>query len=286
MKKRGICISIILLISIFGITMVSALNTEDWHSANKVSVSAWYSMTLGRTIETLDDIVSLKLDATKFSESDANFAVAGGHKTSEIWVSTKNGEMTLLQAINSGEKGLCPRADISTEVIYSGPTDKTQAYHYATEVEVTIDTITTSLQSAIDGGTFCSSYYWVISDWSTCTGANDENCCGTVTQTRTFHCTRSDGLTMDNSYCTGERECDPSSWICIISEPQTTQTYFHQCYYYFDHSETNDGWCPFFVTDANSLHNGMPCSYYGGWIDGYLLLGGLGPCRRDIWKCL
>lgn len=281
-KKRGICISIILLISIFGITMVSALNTEEWHSANKVSVSAWYSMTLGRTIETLDDIVGLKLDATKFSESDANFAVAGGHKASEIWVSTKNGEMTLLQEINSGEKGLCPRANISAELTYSGPTDKTKAYHYATEVEVTIDGVTTSLQSAIDGGVFCSSYHWVISDWTGGPG------CGTVTQTRTFYCARSDGLTMDNSYCTGERECDPSSWICITSSPQTTQTYFHQCYL---HLTNPDGYypycCPAFVKQWGSLGSWMTCSSYGSTDADYNSNCFItwGQCWYRVWTC-
>lgn len=281
-KKSSGCLILILLISIFGITTINALNIEEWHTANKISFAPWVSVTLGyKSISTLEDIVSLKLDATKFQEGDSSFAVAGGHKASEIWVLTKNGEMTLLQAINSGEKGLCPRADISTELIYSGPIDKTQAYHYATEVEVTTNEVITSLQNAIDGGYFCANYSWVISDWTGGPG------CGVVTQTRTYYCARSDGLVMDDSYCTGERECDPSSWICITSTPSTTQTYFHQCYWTFDWTDYRDGLCDFFVKDISYFWNGpIACSYYGSWDQGQSMQGTfLGPCRIDYYRC-
>jgi hypothetical protein len=74
---------------------------------------------------------------------------AGQHDASQVWVSVKDGEMTLSQALQSTDK-LCPNPSSPT-TYYSSPADKSKPYHLATEIIFSSG----NLQSAINAGTFC-----------------------------------------------------------------------------------------------------------------------------------
>jgi len=289
LRKGEICIGIILLISVLGITTINALNTPEWHTADKISMikqscpsgTCLWDSQWTNTIVNLEEITPLKTAISwTFNYLDYRDTVpmVGGHNASQIWVKVRptlvndyQTEMTLLKALKSSW-GLCPPDDI-IDITYSGPTDKTLAYHYATEVEVTIDGVTESLQDAINGGTFCYSYYWVISDWS------GEAGCGYVTQTRTYYCARSDGVSVENSYCEQTTPAplthrsnlyDPCHWTFI-------ETRLHQPYT-----------CPAFQNDISYFWNGpIACSDYGSWNYGYSAGGE--PwfhCRQDVYQCL
>ncbi|VVB82298.1 Uncharacterised protein [uncultured archaeon] len=238
MKKRfEVYLILILLISILGIVKIDALTTSSgiWHDEGNISVikqscpsgtCLWSSQWIQTNVK-LKDITPLK-NAISWTFNYLDYINAapaiGGHSASQIWVKVRptlanmyTEEMTLLQALKTAW-GLCAPDDI-TNLTYSGPTNKTQAYHYGTEIAVTIDGITESLQDAINNGVFCYNYYWATGTWSKSGGggADDYGSCGTITQTRTVTCMRNDGTAMADSYCTE-------------AKPATSQTFYHQCY--------------------------------------------------------
>ncbi len=294
MNIKKVCAYIIvgLLISILGITTADALNTESgiWHSSDKISVikqdcplpwCLWESNWVNTPV-TLEDITPLKLGISwtinLLDYKDAE-PIIGGHNASQIWVKVRptlvnnfQEEMTLLKALKSAW-GLCPPNDITNT--YSGPTDKTQAYHYGTEVEVTIDGITTSLQDAINGGTFCWNYYWATSSWVDAAG------CGTLTHTRTVNCVQSDtGARVDESKCTE-------------TKPATSEAYFHQCYLH-RLSWGNRGCagiaccCPFGQATIGAYASWTTCSSYGSHYYAYKDTGCFvfyGSCDWEDWSC-
>lgn len=291
-KKSGSCLIIILLISILGISTINALNTESgiWHPSTNVSVikqdcpltlclfdSNWIN-----TKVTLDQITSLKTAISwtlNYLDYKDDIPIIGGHNASQIWVKIRPSiyntyleEMSLLQALKTAW-GLCPPNDI-TNSSYSGPIDKTQAYHYATEVEVTIDGVTASLQDAINGGTFCYNYYWATGSWVDVAG------CGTLTHSRTVTCMRNDGTIMADSYCTE-------------TKPATSESYFHQCYLHrLNWGNTGCGGisccCPFGQATIGAYTSSTTCSDYGAHYYAYQDTGCFlfyGSCSWEDWSC-
>ena len=112
-----------------------------------------------------------------------------GHNANQIWASVKDGEMSLFQALSSTNK-LCPASPIKSSYA-SSPTDKSQPYHYATEIQLPSGK---SLQEAIDAGDFC--YVWYTDD-SSCSAT-----CGGGT--RTTYCSHN-GVQVADNYCYGTK---------------------------------------------------------------------------------
>ncbi|OGJ13261.1 hypothetical protein A3K82_01735 [Candidatus Pacearchaeota archaeon RBG_19FT_COMBO_34_9] len=110
----------------------------------------------------------------------------GGHNADSIWVSVNGAENTLLNALKT--TGLYGN---TTTLSYNGPADKSKAYHYATEIEITVCGNKTSLQEAIDTGKF-TKYVWSNGTCSvTCGGG-----------TKIVSCQReSDGMQVANACC-------------------------------------------------------------------------------------
>jgi len=97
-----------------------------------------------------------------------------GHGADEIWVSVKDGEMNLIQALSSTNK-LCPNP--SKPITYtSSPTDKTKPYHYATEIQLSSGK---TFQEAINDGDFCCVPETCSSLGYEC-GTWDDGCGGTL----------------------------------------------------------------------------------------------------------
>ena len=125
-------------------------------------------------------------------------ALNPGHTANEIWVSVKDGEMNLIQALSSANK-LCPASPLKTS--YSGPTDKSKAYHYASEIGISSGK---SFQQAIDDGNFCC-----VPDCScaatTCVGTTcTDPVCGQTC----------DGTKLRDTCASLGYECDPWSDGC------------------------------------------------------------------------
>ncbi len=128
------------------------------------------------------------------------------HDVSQIWVSVKDGEMTLLNALKSTNK-LCPK---STKPLTYSSLNIPNPSHLATEIQLVSGK---SLQQAINDGVFCASYYWFANDWGSWSTTNQ--CSGY--QTRTVYCKRSvDGANMGTK-CGVYAGCECSNM------PKTTQ---------------------------------------------------------------
>ncbi len=204
-RKRGFLIlGILILFSGIFIAFAGAfVNTSQWHYSDNVSI------TFNGTVENLNPVLNCLSNyacaSQIFSTSylDATPPV-GGHSASQIWVSTKYGEMTLLNALNSSQPDkLCPASPPETS--YTSHPPASMAYHYGTEIQVTINSVTESLQDAINGGFFC--YYWNVGSWGTCFQSG--------TETRTLTCNAFDGSVVDNGNCTtaepaSSQSCTPS----------------------------------------------------------------------------
>ncbi len=107
-------------------------------------------------------VVNVDGSPTSLTSSTSSFSFAGHtyssisslsmgqHDASQVWVSVKDGEMTLLQALQSTNK-LC--SNLSNPITYSSsPSDKSKPYHFATEV---IGFTAGNFQQAINAGAFC-----------------------------------------------------------------------------------------------------------------------------------
>ena len=123
-----------------------------------------------------------------------------GHNANQIWVSVRDGEMSLSAALSSTNK-LCPASPLKTNYT-SSPADKSQPYHYANEIQLQSGK---TLQEAIDAGDFC--YVW-YTDTSSCTAT-----CGGGT--RTTYCSHN-GVQVADSYCYGTKpsvSCNTQSCV-------------------------------------------------------------------------
>ncbi|MCL5018561.1 MAG: hypothetical protein M1416_02215 [Candidatus Pacearchaeota archaeon] len=150
LKKRFICLAFffILAVSVFVFAVVD--KTNRWHSS-----TADITLLIDSSEKTLQTAIDSGLLFGSHTYSVSSSSPAGGHNADKIWVSVQDGEMNLIQALTSSNS-LCPANPLIIQ--YTGPADKSNAYHYATEIEVTISDSPMSLQDAIDSGELC--YSW------------------------------------------------------------------------------------------------------------------------------
>ncbi len=119
----------------------------------------------------------------------SGISVNPGHAADRIWVSVKDGEMSLYQAFSSANK-LCPAIPLANYT--SSPADKTKPYHFAAEIQFSSGK---SLQQAIDDGDFCYT-------WQTNMTFCNETCGGGF---RKVNCTRNNLTQVTNDYCYGTK---------------------------------------------------------------------------------
>jgi hypothetical protein len=133
--KRGF---IILVLLVFSISYISAA----MHSSTDFMIK----------VDTSTGTLQNAVDGNYFVQSHTYSSVQAlnpGHSADEIWVSVKDGEMNLLQALSSMHK-LCPNPSKPT-TYKSSPADKSKPYHLATEIQLASGK---SLQQAINDGEF------------------------------------------------------------------------------------------------------------------------------------
>jgi len=175
MIKRG---AIYCLILVFLFTGIFSVNAALMHSGSDFLIK------VDNNVGTLNHAISGGYFTGTNTYSSVQ-ALDPGHSADEIWVSVKDGEMYLLQALSSTNK-LCPASPIKTS--YTGPTDKNKAYHYANEIEISTGK---SFQQAIDNGEFrnpsCPAP--VNGGWSSWRCGSCSKSCGGGTQSCTRTCT-------------------------------------------------------------------------------------------------
>ena len=199
MGRGGFIFALVFLF--FGLSSASAIIL---HSASSVFVNV-----------TGTGAINLNADSTNFIATHTYSSVSNittGHDASQIWVSVKDGEMTLLQALQSTDK-LCPATPIRANYT-SSPSNKSRPYHYANEVQLSSGK---NLQQSINDGDFCPSYtyHWVLGAWSGCSS------CGGTSE-RTVNCQRNDGVYVLDSYCPSPK---PDTWYSCACHWQETNYY-------------------------------------------------------------
>src|SRR4030042_4659668 len=167
--KRVIYLFLGLLILIAGIFAINAAvdKTKQWHSADNN-----IKLLMDGSEKTLQSAINESLLVRSYSidYEDGTSAIiehtfspslpspTSGHNIGAIWISVNGVEKTLLHSLSS------PYGDSlygnTPTLSYTGRSDKSKAYHYATEIEVTVCGNKVSLQQAIDGGNF-TVYSWV-----------------------------------------------------------------------------------------------------------------------------
>jgi hypothetical protein len=171
MKKGGYWITLlsIIIISVF-ISGVGVDVTKSYHNSTNISIG----------IDGINKTIN-EITASNFVFPSHIYAsgvlLNPGHNINQIWVSVKDGEMTLYQALSSSNK-LCPAIPLKTTYT-SSPSDKSKPFHYANEIQLLSGK---NLQEAIDAGDFC--YIWYSNTCSTyCsnkgTQVSDNYCYGT-----------------------------------------------------------------------------------------------------------
>jgi len=134
----------------FGILFISLIiaagvdKTKDWHDSTAVSIG------IDGINQTIDAIMTINF-AFPYHIYSSVLSLNPGHNFNQIWVSVKDGEMSLSAALNSTDK-LCPASPLKNYT--SSPADKSQPYHYATEIQLSSGK---NLQEAINAGTLCCS---------------------------------------------------------------------------------------------------------------------------------
>ncbi len=131
--KGGIIIFIFLICSI---SLISAAN----HTASSIIVNV---DSISRNIE-----AGTNYFLGTHTYSSISSLTGGQHDANEIWVYVQDGQMTLLQALQSIHK-LCPKSSSS---VPTAPADKSKAYHLATEITLSSGK---TLQQVINDGSLC-----------------------------------------------------------------------------------------------------------------------------------
>ncbi len=190
---------IIFILLLFGISYISYISADIIFDATNVSLS------IDGTTRTLQYALNNGLlKGTHTYASVSVSTVIGQHNVSQIWVSVKDGEMTLLQALSSTNK-LCPKS--TKPLTYSSPIPNPG--HKATEIMLVSGK---NLQQTINDGDLCTSYSWSTTSWVS------DNVCPTTTFTRTFYCARDDSTNMGTT-CGVYPGCD-----CAAPATSTTTT--------------------------------------------------------------
>jgi len=132
--KKGAIIFVLLVLSISYISAIVSF------PASNVSVK------IGGTDRTLQYAIDNSLLKGSYTYALSASIAIGQHDASQVWVSVENGEMTLLQAMQSYK--LCPKS--GNPITYANPAPNPG--HYATEVKYSA---TQSVQDVINTGIFC-----------------------------------------------------------------------------------------------------------------------------------
>ncbi|MCK9596060.1 hypothetical protein M0R19_02670 [Candidatus Pacearchaeota archaeon] len=118
------------------------------------------------------------------------------HNASQVWVSVKDGQMTLAQALISEHK-LCNISGAAQVLsIPAGNKILEGKYHYANETEIKIRGTTMKLQDAINQNKFCYTYRWNSTGWGSCSAT-----CGGGTKSEMFKCIREDKVIVNDDKC-------------------------------------------------------------------------------------
>jgi len=183
--KRGyvyLFAGLFILTTIIFIASTGVDKTKAYHNSINVSIG------IDSISQTIDTITASNFVFPSHTYTSA-VSINPGHNLNQIWVSVKDGEMNLSQALSSTNK-LCPASPVKTNHT-SSPTDKSQPYHYATEIQLPSGK---NLQEAIDAGDFCYSWYTNTSSCSLVCGGG----------TRTTYCNHN-GIQVADSYCYGTK---------------------------------------------------------------------------------
>lgn len=194
--KRGVIIIALLVLGVLLVLGFSFIKAATIFPASNVSIK------IDGTDRTLQYSVDNSLLIGTHTYASSNYMnIVGQHDASQVWVSVKDGETTLLNALNSSSfpTKLCPNP--SKPLTYSNPAPNPG--HYAIEIILYNGK---SLQQAINDGDYCTSS-WYIGSWVS------NNACPTTTFTRTVYCQSSQGNNLGTA-CGIYQGCDcptPSS---------------------------------------------------------------------------
>ena len=196
-KKRGIylLIGFFILASLIFVIGVGVDTKKPYHSSSNVTIG------IDGLNKTINEIIAGNFVFPSHLYS-RGVKVNPGHSINETWVSVKDGEMTLYQALSSANK-LCPASPVKT-TYSSSPLDKSQPFHYASEINLSSGK---TLQEAINAGDLC--YYWNIS--SSCSAT----CGGGTNLTYCSH----NGVQVADTYCYApkpSKSCNTQGCVWVI----------------------------------------------------------------------
>jgi len=175
--KKEVTVFLLLLLSI------SYINAAILHPASNVLIK------VGTTQKSLDSASGSFADIS-ITFSSPSLVSTGEHDAGDIWVSVKDGEKNLIDALKSTNR-LCPK---SSTAVPTGPADKSKAYHLATEIILSSGK---TLQQAINSNDFCSIDYG-----KSCPSSADSICMNF------FGIVQLDGSCMGASYKTKGTDCN------------------------------------------------------------------------------
>lgn len=184
MKKGYFVLFLVVTLFISLIASTGVDKTKVYHNSTNISIG------IDGINQTLDTITPSNFVFFSHVYSSV-LSLNPGHNFNQIWVSVKEGEMNLFAALQSTGK-LCPANPIKTNYT-SSPTDKSQPYHYATEIQLSSGK---NLQEAIDAGDLCD-YSWYTNSTSC-----NVSCGGGI---QTTYCRNKLGAQVADSYCSGTK---------------------------------------------------------------------------------
>lgn len=257
-KKGNVFLIFILLI--MGIFVITAAvdKTKQWHSSDSN-----IKLIVDGSEKTLQTAIDNRLFLGSHVYSSPSLVPAGGHNVDSIWVSVKDGEMNLLQALSSTNR-VCPASIPKTT--YSSQSIPNPS-HLATEIEISINDSQMSLQDAINSRVFCYS-------WTTNLTSCNASCGGGVRNTYCNH----NGVQVEDVYCSfsGTKpsvSCNPQ--VCVWNQTSVA-CLPTPCGYVVGLSS-----CPTSPNGAacSPIGSTKKCGYGAGCTQGY------GQCRVYTYTC-
>lgn len=217
MKKKCILFSVILLILI---SFVVSLVLNPGHDEGEILISVnGYSLTLQDAIDE-----GFLRDWADPPTQDSVRGTTKNHTSDRILVYVGGSQMPMQEVIDRSLSFCGSSSFLFDKTINPG--------HLATEINVSIDDTTMSLQQAISSAIFCD-YSWKTSLWSDC---SEE--CGDGEKTRTVWCERSDGVEIsleeESIFCPWTKpdeiqNCNIGSETCGWSDWSETTTCSNEC---------------------------------------------------------